>query len=503
MKYADLRDFMNQLEARGELRRIRAPVSPDLEVTEICDRALRAGGPALLFEQPKGSTIPLLGNLFGTPRRVAFGMGADSVEALRDVGELLAALKEPEAPKGLKDALGKVAMLKAALWDMTPRVARSAPCQEIVWEGSDVDLGRLPIQRCWPGDAGPLITWGLVITRGPHKKRQNLGIYRQQVIAPNKLIMRWLAHRGGALDFRDHRLAQPGQPFPIAVAIGADPATILGAVTPVPDSLSEYQFAGLLRGARTETVRCIGADLQVPASAEIVLEGHIAVDAANAGGQLSAANKGYETALEGPFGDHTGYYNEVERFPVFTVERITMRRAPIYHSTYTGKPPDEPAILGVALNEVFVPILRRTFPEIVDFYLPPEGCSYRMAVVSMRKQYPGHAKRVMFGVWSFLRQFMYTKFIVVVDEDVDARDWKDVIWAITTRMDPARDTVLLENTPIDYLDFASPVSGLGSKMGLDATNKMTGETSREWGRPIAMEPAVKARIDSIWKDLGL
>jgi len=503
MKYADLRDFIRQLEAQGDLRRIRTPVSPILEMTEICDRTLRAGGPALLFENPAGGTMPVLANLFGTPKRVARGMGAEDVAALREVGELLASLKEPEPPTGLRDALGKVAMLKSALWDMAPRTVRAAPCQEIVREGGEVDLATLPIQTCWPGDAGPLITWGLVVTRGPHRKRQNLGIYRQQVIGPNRLIMRWLAHRGGALDFRDHRLARPGQPFPIAVALGADPATILGAVTPVPDALSEYQFAGLLRGARTETVRCIGSDLQVPASAEIVLEGHIHPDPANANGQVSAANAGYETALEGPFGDHTGYYNEVERFPVLTVERITMRREPIYHSTYTGKPPDEPAVLGVALNEVFVPILRRTFPEIVDFYLPPEGCSYRMAVVSMRKQYPGHAKRVMFGVWSFLRQFMYTKFIVVVDEDVDARDWKEVVWAITTRMDPVRDTVLVENTPIDYLDFASPVSGLGGKMGLDATNKMAGETARQWGRPIAMDPAVKARVDAMWKDLGL
>jgi len=503
MKYADLRDFMAQLEARGALRRIRVPVSPVLEITEICDRTLRAGGPALLFERPSGAAIPVLANLFGTPERVALGMGADSLAALRDVGELLAALKEPEPPKGLKDALGKVAMLKAALWDMAPKSVRSAACQQVVWEHGDVDLGKLPVQTCWPGDAGPLITWGLVVTRGPFKKRQNLGIYRQQVIGRNRLIMRWLAHRGGALDFRDHRMARPGEPFPIAVALGADPATILGAVTPVPDALSEYQFAGLLRGARTETTRCVGLDLDVPASAEIVLEGHIRPDPANASGELSAANAGYETALEGPFGDHTGYYNEVERFPVFTVERITLRREPIYHSTYTGKPPDEPAVLGVALNEVFVPILRRTFPEIVDFYLPPEGCSYRMAVVSMRKQYPGHAKRVMFGVWSFLRQFMYTKFIVVVDEDVNAREWKEVIWAITTRMDPARDTVLVENTPIDYLDFASPVAGLGSKMGLDATNKMAGETAREWGRPIAMDAATKARIDALWSDLGL
>ena len=472
-------------------------------MTEICDRVLRSGGPALLFEQVSGHSMPVLGNLFGTPRRVALGMGAESVAALRDVGELLASLKEPEPPAGFKDALGKVALLKAALWDMTPTAVRGAPVHELVYEGAEVDLSRLPIQTCWPEDAGPLITWGLVVTRGPHKKRQNLGIYRQQVIGRNKLIMRWLAHRGGALDFRDHRLANPGRPFPIAVAIGADPATMLGAVTPVPDALSEYQFAGLLRGSRTRVTRCIGSDLQVPATAEIVLEGSIHPDPANANGEISAANAGYETALEGPFGDHTGYYNEVERFPVFTVERITMRRHAIYHSTYTGKPPDEPAILGVALNEVFVPILRRAFPEIVDFYLPPEGCSYRMAVVSMRKQYPGHAKRVMFGVWSFLRQFMYTKFIVVVDDDVNARDWKDVIWAITTRVDPVRDTVLVENTPIDYLDFASPVSGLGGKMGIDATNKMAGETARAWGRPIAMDAAVKARIDSIWKDLGL
>ncbi|MGE5160882.1 MAG: 4-hydroxy-3-polyprenylbenzoate decarboxylase [Betaproteobacteria bacterium] len=503
MKYHDLRDFMGQLERQGDLRRLSVEVSPRLEMTEICDRTLRAAGPAILFERPAGHSMPVLGNLFGTPQRVAQGMGADSVSALREVGELLASLKEPEAPKGLRDALGKVAMLKSALWDMAPREVRGAPAQEVVWEGGEVDLARLPVQTCWPGDAGPLITWGLVVTRGPHKKRQNLGIYRQQVIGRNKLIMRWLAHRGGALDFRDHALAHPGTPFPIAVALGADPATTLGAVTPVPDSLSEYQFAGLLRGGRTEITTCLGNSLQIPATAEIVLEGHIHPDPANARGELSAANRGYETALEGPFGDHTGYYNEVERFPVFTVERITMRRNPVYHSTYTGKPPDEPAILGVALNEVFVPILRRTFPEIVDFYLPPEGCSYRMAVVSMRKQYPGHAKRVMFGIWSFLRQFMYTKFIVVTDADVDVRDWKEVIWAITTRVDPVRDTVLVDNTPIDYLDFASPVSGLGGKMGIDATHKMPGETQREWGRPIAMDDATRARVDAIWQQLGL
>ena len=495
MKYADLRDFLAQLERGGHLKRIAAQVSPQLEMTEICDRTLRAGGPALLFERPAGSTIPVLGNLFGTVQRVALAMGAADVGALRDVGELLAALKEPEPPTGLRDALGKVAQLKSALWDMAPREVRSAPCQTIVWEGNDVDLGRLPVQTCWPEDVAPLINWGLVITRGPHKKRQNLGIYRQQVLTRNKVIMRWLPHRGGALDFRDHALAFSRQAFPVAVALGGDPATMLGAVTPVPDSLSEYQFAGLLRGAKTEVAKCIGSALTVPASAEIVLEGHIQPDPANA--------SGYEMALEGPFGDHTGYYNEREWFPVFTIDRITMRRDPIYHSTYTGKPPDEPAVLGVALNEVFVPLLRRTFPEIADFYLPPEGCSYRMAIVSMRKQYPGHAKRVMFGVWSFLRQFMYTKFIVVTDDDVNVRDWKEVIWAITTRVDPVRDTLLVDNTPIDYLDFASPVSGLGGKMGIDATNKWPGETQREWGRPIAMDPAVKARVDAMWGELGI
>ncbi|MCL4470852.1 MAG: 4-hydroxy-3-polyprenylbenzoate decarboxylase [Gammaproteobacteria bacterium] len=487
MKYKDLRDFISQLERQGELKRISAEVSPHLEMTEICDRVLKAGGPAILFEKPAGHSMPVLANLFGTPKRVAMGMGEESVEALREVGKLLAFLKEPEPPKGLKDAWDKLPLFRQVL-NMAPRVLSSAPCQEVVWEGKDVDLARLPIQTCWPGDVAPLITWGLVITRGPLKKRQNLGIYRQQVIAPNKVIMRWLAHRGGALDFRDFQQASPGQPFPLAVALGADPATILGAVTPVPDSLSEYQFAGLLRGSKTELVKCLGSDLQVPASAEIVLEGVI--------------HPG-EMALEGPYGDHTGYYNEQAEFPVFTIERITLRKNPIYHSTYTGKPPDEPAILGVALNEVFVPLLQKQFPEITDFYLPPEGCSYRLAVVSIKKQYAGHAKRVMFGVWSFLRQFMYTKFIIVTDDDVNIRDWKEVIWAMTTRMDPARDTLLVENTPIDYLDFASPVSGLGSKMGMDATNKWPGETMREWGRPIVMDAAVKARVDEIWKNLGL
>lgn len=487
MKYQDLRDFITQLEKMGELKRIAAPVSPYLEMTEICDRVLRNQGPAILFEQPVNHSIPVLANLFGTPQRVAMGMGEQSTAALREVGQLLAYLKEPEPPKGLKDAWEKWPVLKQVL-TMSPKTLSSAPCQEVVWEGADVDLGKLPIQHCWPDDIAPLITWGLTVTRGPGKPRQNLGIYRQQVIAPNKVIMRWLAHRGGALDFRDFCEQHPGQPFPVSVVIGADPATILGAVTPVPDSLSEYQFAGLLRGSKTELVKCLGNDLQVPASAEIVLEGVIHPN---------------ETAMEGPYGDHTGYYNEQELFPVFTIERITMRRNPIYHSTYTGKPPDEPAMLGVALNEVFVPLLQKQFPEIVDFYLPPEGCSYRMAVVSIKKQYPGHAKRVMFGIWSFLRQFMYTKFIVVTDADVDVRDWKEVIWAITTRVDPVRDTLLVENTPIDYLDFASPVSGLGGKMGLDATNKFPGETQREWGRPISMTPEIKSKVDAMWQDLKL
>jgi 4-hydroxy-3-polyprenylbenzoate decarboxylase len=487
MHYKDLRDFITQLERRGELKRIGIEVDPYLEITEICDRTLRAGGPALLFEHPKGSTIPLLGNLFGTPKRVALGMGEESVDALREVGRLLAFLKEPDPPRGMKDAWQKLPIFRKVM-DMAPKETRGAPCQELVLEGEAVDLGRLPIQTCWPGDVAPLITWGLVVTRGPDKPRQNLGIYRMQVLGPNRVIMRWLTHRGGALDFRDWQLKHPGEPFPVAVALGADPATILGAVTPVPDTLSEYAFAGLLRGSRTEVTRCLGSDLQVPASAEFVLEGRIHPE---------------ETALEGPFGDHTGYYNEVDRFPVFSVERISHRREPIYHSTYTGRPPDEPAILGVALNEVFVPILQKQFPEIVDFYLPPEGCSYRLAVVSIRKQYAGHAKRVMMGVWSFLRQFMYTKFVIVVDDDVNTRDWKDVIWAMTTRMDPARDTLVVENSPIDYLDFASPISGLGSKIGLDATNKWKGETKREWGRPIRMDEAVRQRVDALWNRLGI
>lgn len=487
MSFKDLREFISLLEQEGELKRITAEVDPNLEITEIADRCLRSGGPALLFENPKGSSVPLLANLFGNTKRIALAMGQQDLEGLRDVGRLLAFLKEPSPPKGWRDLWQSLPSYKNVL-NMPPAVRKTAPCQEVVIAEEDVDLGFLPIQTCWPGDAGPLVTWPLVITRGPEKDRQNLGIYRMQKIGPNKLIMRWLSHRGGALDFKEWQDKFPGEGFPVSIAIGADPATVLATVTPVPDTLSEYAFAGLLRNSKTEVVKSLTNNLQVPASAEIVLEGVIEAD---------------EMADEGPYGDHTGYYNEVERFPVFTIKRITHRRDPIYHSTYTGRPPDEPAMLGVALNEVFVPLLQKQFPEIVDFYLPPEGCSYRMAIVSMKKQYPGHAKRVMMGVWSFLRQFMYTKFVVVVDEDINIRRWEDVIWAITTRMDPIRDAVMIDNTPIDYLDFASPVAGLGSKMGLDATNKMTGETEREWGSTITMSDEVKARVDSLWQDLGI
>ena len=492
MKYNDLRDFISQLEKIGQLKRITAPISTHLAMTEISDRTLRAKGPALLFENAvdehgQPHNMPVLTNLFGTPYRVALAMGQENVAALRDVGKLLAMLKEPEPPKGFRDALGKISVYKQVL-NMPVKVIKKALCQQIVFSGDDVDLTKLPIQTCWPGDVGPLITWGLTITKGPDKERQNLGIYRQQVLSKNKVIMRWLSHRGGALDFQEFKKTNPGEKYPVSVALGADPATILGAVTPVPDTLSEYAFAGLLRGSKTEVTKSISNDLQVPATAEIILEGYLDPE---------------ETAPEGPYGDHTGYYNEVGNFPVFTVTHITMRKDPIYHSTYTGRPPDEPAILGVALNEVFVPILQKQFPEIQDFYLPPEGCSYRLAVVTIKKQYPGHAKRVMMGVWSFLRQFMYTKFVIICDDDVDARNWEDVIWAMTTRMDPSRDTVLIENTPIDYLDFASPVSGLGSKMGMDATNKWPGETTREWGVPIEMSDEIKQQIDDIWDDLAI
>lgn len=485
MKYRDLREFIRNLEALGELRRVTEEVSPNLEMTAFCDKVLRNQGPAIIFENPTNHTIPVLGNLFGTTRRVALAMGKQNISELRNVGKLLAELKEPEAPKGLRDAWNKLPIIKD-LYNMLPKVINKAPVHQIIWHKDEVDLERLPIWHCHSGDIAPLITWGLVVTRGPHKKRQNLGIYRQQVIGKNRVIMRWLSHRGGALDYLEHCKAEPDKPYPIAVVLGCDPATILGTVTPVPDQLSEYQFAGLLRGSRTELSKCILSELQVPAYAEIVLEGFIYPN---------------DTALEGPYGDHTGYYNEKESFPVMTIETITMRENPIYHSTYTGKPIDEPAILGEALNEVFVPLLQKQFPEIIDFYLPPEGCSYRLAVVSIKKQYMGHAKRVMLGIWSYLRQFMYTKFIIVVDEDINIRDWKDVIWALTTRVDPIRDTTMIDRTPIDYLDFASPISGLGSKIGIDATNKLQGETSREWGRIIEPDPIVKTKMDELYNQL--
>ena len=464
MSFKDLRDFVDHLESIGQLKRISHPVDPDYEMTEISDRTLRAGGPALLFENPLGYDMPVLTNLFGTPDRVAIGMGRQEVKELREVGKLLAYLKEPEPPKGFKDAIDKLPVFKQVL-NMPAKHLRKAACQQIVWQGDEVDLDKIPVMSCWADDVAPLLTWGLTVTRGPNKKRQNLGIYRQQKIGKNKIIMRWLAHRGGALDLRDWMETNPGKPFPVSVAFGADPATILGAVTPVPDTLSEYAFAGLLRGSKTEVVKSISNDLEVPASAEIVMEGYIDPN---------------EFADEGPYGDHTGYYNEKEKHHVFTITHVTMRENPIYHSTYTGRPPDEPAVLGVALNEVFVPILQKQFPEIEDFYLPPEGCSYRMAVVTMKKQYPGHAKRVMMGVWSFLRQFMYTKFVLVCDEDVNARDWSEVTAAMCGHMDPSRDSLMIENTPIDSLDFASPVVGLGSKMGLDITKK--------WDAELALSP---------------
>ena len=467
MQYKDLRGFLDHLEGIGQLKRISHPIDPHYEMTEISDRTLRAGGPALLFENPIGYDIPVLTNLFGTAERVAIGMGRQDVLELREVGKLLAYLKEPEPPKGFKDALDKLPVFKQVL-NMPTKNIRKANCQQIVWQGDAVDLDKIPVMSCWADDVAPLLTWGLTVTKGPNKKRQNLGIYRQQKLSKNKVIMRWLAHRGGALDLRDWMETNPGEPFPVSVAFGADPATILGAVTPVPDTLSEYAFAGLLRGSRTEVTKSISNDLEVPASAEIVLEGYIDPT---------------EFADEGPYGDHTGYYNEVEKHHVFTVTHITMRKDPIYHSTYTGRPPDEPAVLGVALNEVFVPILQKQFPEIIDFYLPPEGCSYRMAVVTMKKQYPGHAKRVMMGVWSFLRQFMYTKFVLVCDDEVNARDWSQVTAAMSQHMDPSRDSLMIENTPIDSLDFASPVAGLGSKMGLDITKK--------WDAELALSPNVE------------
>jgi 4-hydroxy-3-polyprenylbenzoate decarboxylase len=483
----DLRDFIALLEQRGELKRIATPVSPVLELTEISRRVLDAAGPALLFEHVGDFSQPVLTNLFGTRSRIGLALGTEDPEAMQKLGGLLAMLRQPEPPKGIGDAWSKLPLLKEVL-KMAPRHEKRGVCQQVVLEGADVDLARWPVQTCWPDDAGPLITWGLTTTKGPRHDRQNLGIYRQQVIDRNRIIMRWLPHRGGATDFADFQAAHPGEPFPVAVSLGADPATILAAVTPIPNNLSEYAFAGLLRGDRTTLTTALGSDLKIPALSEITLEGTITPG---------------DLAEEGPFGDHTGYYNEVERFPVMTVERITHRRDPVYHTTYTGRPPDEPAVLGLAFNDVFVPILKTQFPEIADFYLPAEACSYRIAVVSLRKEYIGHAKRIMFGVWSFLRQFMYTKFVIVVDEDIDARNWTDVVWALSTRVDPARDMTIVDNTPIDYLDFASPVSGLGSKVGIDATSKWPGEVTRPWGRPITMTGDVVARIDAIWDELGL
>jgi 4-hydroxy-3-polyprenylbenzoate decarboxylase len=487
MKYQDLRDFITQLESRGLLKRIDYPVSPYLEMTLVSDRVLKAEGPALLFTQVPQSDIPVLTNLFGTTERVALGMGKESISALRQFGQLLATLKEPEPPTGFRDALSQLPLLKQAL-NMAPKYINNPLCQTNVLEKEEVNLHKLPVQTCWPDDIAPLITWGLVTTKGPSKKRENTGIYRQQILNKNQLIMRWLSHRGGALDYQDWQVAHPKERFPIAITLGADPATLLAAVTPIPDPLSEYAFAGLLRGQRTQLARCIGHDLHVAANAELILEGYIEP------GQL---------APEGPFGDHTGYYNEVQSFPVVTIERMTYRNHPIYHSTYTGRPPDEPAILALALNELFIPLLQKQFPEIVDFYLPAEGCSYRLAIVSIKKQYPGHAKRIMMAVWSFLRQFMYTKFVIVCDDDINIRHWPDVIWAITTRMDPTRDTLMIDNTPIDYLDFASPVSGLGSKMGMDATSKWPGETQREWGRAIVVDEDIQKKVDAYWHALGL
>ena len=490
--YRDLREFISQLEVQDELKRIKLEVDPKLEITEISSRVLSDAGPALLFENPKNSSFPLLANLFGTTRRVAMGMGEDDIESLRKIGELLAYLRQPEPPSDFKSILKKAPLFKQII-NMGTSLARNPPCQENKYFESDVDLTMLPIQTCWPNDAGPLVTWPLVITKGPKKHRLNIGIYRMQYLDKNRLIMRWLNHRGGAIDYRDWTMEYPNKPYPVAVALGADPATTLGAVTPVPDTLPEYSFAGLLRGNKTLVTECITpmckeAGLKVPATAEFILEGYISPG---------------ETAPEGPFGDHTGYYNEVEEFPIFNVTAVTHRDSPIYHSTYTGRPPDEPSILGEALNEIFIPILQKQFPEIVDFYLPPEGCSYRVAVVSINKEYAGHAKRIMLGIWSFLRQFMYTKFVIVVDNDVNARSWEDVIWAISTRMDPRRDCVFIDNTPIDYLDFASPTSGLGSKVGLDATNKWPGESNREWGRPIEMDKIIREKVDNFWKHLGL
>ncbi|MCP5014077.1 MAG: UbiD family decarboxylase [Ketobacter sp.] len=487
MHYSDLRHFLQHLQNADELHKVNHPVSPHLEMTEISSRVLHNKGPALLFTNLPGYQHSALTNLFGTQDRIAKAMGVTCSEDIRVIGKLLAQLKQPTPPERLQDIFKSLPLLKSAL-HMQCKYTNHPICQQNRIERACVDLGELPIQTCWPGDAAPLITWPLVITKGPSKPRLNIGIYRMQVIDRNRLIVRWLSHRGGALDYQDWVTAHPTEPFPISVAIGADPATILAAVTPVPDTLSEFAFAGLLRGQKSQITQCIGNPLSVPATAEYILEGHIHPN---------------DTAQEGPFGDHTGYYNEQAPFPVMTVDRITHRDDPIYLSTYTGRPPDEPSVLAMSLNELFIPILQTYFPEIIDFYLPPAGCSYRMAIISIRKQYPGHAKRIMLGIWSVLRQFMYTKYLVVVDEDINIRNWDDVIWAITTRTDPERDSTLINNTPIDYLDFASPTAGLGSKMGLDATNKWVEETRREWGSPISQDPVIVQRIDEIWSQLAI
>lgn len=493
MPYSSLRDFIDRLEQTGRLTRVTAPVSIELEITEIQTRLLAEGGPAVLFENVQRADgtpcgMPVLANLFGTVERVAWGIGREP-EQLREVGETLAFLRQPEPPGSLREAWNSLPLLKTVM-AMKPKTVSSAPCQEVVLQGDDIDLSQIPIQSCWPGEPAPLITWPLVVTKGPGKGKTddfNLGIYRMQMLGRNKTLMRWLKHRGGAQHHQRWK-NEKTEPLPAAVVIGADPGTIVAAVTPVPDTLSEYHFAGLLRGQKAELVDCKTVPLKVPAQAEIVLEGYVSLD---------------EYGDEGPYGDHTGYYNSVESFPVFTVTAITRRRNPIYLTTFTGRPPDEPSVLGEALNEVFIPLLQQQFPEIVDFWLPPEGCSYRVAVVSMKKAYPGHAKRVMLGVWSYLRQFMYTKWVIVVDHDINARDWNDVIWAMSTRMDPARDITVIENTPIDYLDFASPESGLGSKIGLDATDKWPPETKREWGQEIKMSDEIVEKVSARWSEYGL
>lgn len=485
--YRDLRDFIQHLQQHGQLATIDHPIATDLEITEVCYRTLHQQGPALLFTKANNGNIPVLANLFGTVERVAYALGLNSITELREFGKFLAIIKSPSPPSGFKDALKQLPMYQQVL-KMAPRIIKHAIVQENIIPAAEVDLNLLPIQRCWPLDVAPLITWGLVTTKEINGNKQNVGIYRQQVLGKNKIIMRWLAHRGGALDYQAFRQQYPNEPFPIAITLGCDPITMLAAAMPIPEKISEYAFAGLLRNQKTILTKCLTNDLLVPAFSEFVLEGVIYPG---------------DTAVEGPFGDHTGYYNQQETFPVVTIKQITHRNQPIYHSTYTGKPPDEPAMIGVALNELFVPLLQQQFPDIVDFYLPPEGCSYRVAVITIKKKYPGHARQIMLGVWSFLKQFMYTKWLIVCDDDIDPRNWQSVIWAISTRMEPQRDTLILENTPIDYLDFASVKAGLGAKLGFDATNKIGTETNREWGQAITQDPKIVAKIDAIWDQLNI